>query len=769
MLQRLAGLTIRYRRPVLIAVAVLFAVAGAFGSGTARQLTSGGFTDPGSESVQASRLLEEQFGSGAINIVLLVTADEGTVDDPDVAAAGIDLTERLAAEPGMANVSSYWSYGSVPQLRNADSTKALVVGRIKGDEDAFLARIDDLSDRYSHDIDGATVTVGGFAEVFSEIASTVREDLIRAELIAVPLTLLLLLVVFRSLVAATLPLVIGGLAVVGTLALLRVLSSFTDVSIFALNLTTAMGLGLAIDYSLFIVSRFREELAAGQETGPAVVRTVRTAGRTIAFSALTVAASLSALLIFPIAFLRSFAYAGSVVALFAGLCAVVVLPAILAVLGPRIDAVSIRRKPLKPVQDGAWYRTAQRVMRHPVPVIAIVVALLLLLGAPFLSVKLGQPDDRVLYEEASSRAVSEVLRTEFDAREASAATIVVADTSGAGTGADLDRTIDGYAARLSRVEGVARVDAVTAVFIDGEKVPVPEVLTDRFVAAEGTWMAVVPSVEPVSADGERLVAALRAVDAPFDVAVGGASADLVDSKAAVFSRIPAAMVIIATVTFVLLFLMFGSVIVPLKALVMNALSLTATFGAMVWIFQEGHLSNVLDFTPTGSIDVSTPILNFCIAFGLSMDYEVFLLSRIKEEHDNGADNETAVAVGLERSGRIVTAAAALIAIVFVAFATSRVSFIKLSGVGMALAVLIDAFIIRGTLVPAFMRVAGDLNWWAPKSLRRLHDRIGISEHVDLDGPDDTGDPDAPEGPDRPHGDGPDEDTIDIRDHAGSMT
>jgi RND superfamily putative drug exporter len=605
--------------------------------------------------------------------------------------------------------------------------------------------------------------------VFSEIASTVREDLIRAELIAVPLTLILLLVVFRSLVAAALPLVIGGLAVVGTLALLRVLSSFTDVSIFALNLTTAMGLGLAIDYSLFIVSRFREELAAGQETGPAVIRTVRTAGRTIAFSALTVAASLSALLIFPIAFLRSFAYAGSVVALFAGLCAVVVLPAILAVLGPRIDAVSIRRKPVKAVQDGAWYRIARRVMRHPVPVIAIVVAILLLLGAPFLRVNLGQPDDRVLYEGASSRAVSEVLRTEFDSREASAATVVVEDASAVGTGPVLDRAIDEYASRLSQVDGVARVDAVTAVFIDGEKVPVPEVLTDRFAADEGTWMAVVPSVEPVSADGERLVAALRAVDAPFDVAVGGASADLVDSKAAVFDRVPAAMAIIALVTFVLLFLMFGSLIVPLKALVMNALSLTATFGAMVWIFQEGNLSNLLDFTPTGSIDVSTPILNFCIAFGLSMDYEVFLLSRIKEEHDNGADNETAVAVGLERSGRIVTAAAALIAIVFVAFATSRVSFIKLSGVGMALAVMIDAFIIRGTLVPAFMRVAGELNWWAPKPLRKLHDRIGISEHVDLDGPEDTDDPDGPEPPERPHDDGPGVDAIDLRDHAGSMS
>jgi RND superfamily putative drug exporter len=744
MLERLARFTISRRRLVLVVVVVLFAAAGAYGTGAADSLTSGGFDDPSSESQRASRVLEEQFGSGSLNFVLLVTVDDGSVDDPSIVASGTDLTERLAAEPGVANVSSYWSLGSVPQLRNEDATRALVIGRIVGDEDRILAVIDDLSERYRTDIEGARVEVGGLTEVFREVGETVREDLVRAELIAVPITLLVLLLVFRSLVAAVLPLVIGGLAVVGTLALLRVLTEFTEVSIFALNLTTAMGLGLAIDYSLFIVSRFREELAAGRQTGPAVVRTVRTAGRTIAFSALTVAASLSALLIFPIAFLRSFAYAGSVVAILAGFCAVVVLPALLAVLGPRIDAISVRRRPPKPVEEGTWYRTAQLVMRHPLPVIVAVVAALLLLGAPFLNVNLGQPDDRVLYEGASSRAVSEVLRNEFDAREASGASIVAPDTSAVGTGPALERAIDDYASRLSEVDGVARVDTVTGIFVDGRKNLVPEALTDRFAAEQGTWMNVIPSVEPVSDDGERLVTVLRSVDAPFETLITGVSADLIDSKAAVFSRVPEAMGIIALVTFVLLFLMFGSVIVPLKALVMNVLSLTATFGAMVWIFQEGNLSGVLDFTATGSIDVSVPILTFCIAFGLSMDYEVFILSRIKEEHDTGRDNVTSVALGLERSGRIVTAAAALVAIVFIAFASSRVSFIKLSGVGLALAVLIDAFVIRGTLVPAFMRLAGDLNWWAPGPLRRLHDRFGISESVDLrdeDGQDDRDDQD----------------------------
>jgi RND superfamily putative drug exporter len=514
------------------------------------------------------------------------------------------------------------------------------------------------------------------------------------------------------------------------------------VSVFALNLTTAMGLGLAIDYSLFVVSRYREELAAGFDTEPAIRRTVQTAGRTVAFSATTVAASLCALLVFPVAFLRSFAYAGVAVAALAGLFAVVVLPAMLARLGSRIESLSLRRRPPKPIGEGVWHRVATFVMRRPVPIVTVVIVALLFLGSPFRHVNLARPDDRVLYSSAPARQVSDVLRRDFSSQEAGALAVVAPDTSAAGSGPAATRAIGAYAQKLSLVKGVARVDAVTGVYLHGTPVPVDKSLTERFVSKSGTWMSVVPSVEPNSKAGESVVRSVRDVAAPFPVLVGGQSAELVDSNRSLIDSLPLALGILATITFVLLFLMFGSVVVPMKALVLNLLSLTATFGAMVWIFQQGHLSGLLNFTATGNLDATTPILMFCIAFGLSMDYEVFLLSRIKEEHDAGNDNEAAVARGLERTGRIVTAAAVLISVVFIAFATSRVSFIKLFGLGLALAVLMDAFIIRGTLVPAFMRLAGDANWWAPRWLRRVYDRFGLAESVDLDEPAPRPAPDA---------------------------
>ena len=731
MLTRLATLSIR-RRVLIVALAVVaFAVAGALGGGVASHLSSGGFNDPDAESTRAEDLLAERFGTGSPNLVLLVTADSAEVDSPRVAAAGRALTARLAREADVDDVGSYWSLGSAPPLRSEDSRSALVVARITGTQNEVVQRAEALEERYTGSIDGARVRVGGFAAVFHEVGTTIEEDLVRAEMIALPITLLLLLFIFRGVVAAALPLAIGAVSVVGTFLVLRVLSSLTEVSVFALNLTTAMGLGLAIDYSLFVVSRYREELAAGHEPHAAVVRTVRTAGRTVAFSALTVAASLCALLVFPLAFLRSFAYAGVAVAALAGLCAVVLLPAILALLGHRVDALSLRRRPLEPVGDGIWHRVAVAVMARPVPIATVVIVVLLALGSPFLRIDLGRPDDRVLPTSASSRQVSDALRRDFGSQEAGALAVVAADTAAAGTGAARDRAIDSYAGRLSELAGVARVDAVTGVFLRGQKVPVGPELTRRFEAEGRTWLSVVPSVEPVSDEGERLVRDIRAVEAPFPVAVTGTSAQLADGKAAIFARIPLAIGIIAVITFVLLFAMFGSVVVPLKALVLNLLSLTATFGAMVWVFQDGHLADTLKFTPTGTIDATTPILMFCVAFGLSMDYEVFLLSRIKEEHDAGADNVTSVARGLERTGRIVTAAAALIAVVFAAFATSRVSFIKLFGVGLTLAVIMDALLIRGTLVPAFMRLAGEANWWAPRWMRSVHDRYGISDTVDL--------------------------------------
>ena len=716
MLTALARAVTRHRRLVLLAAVALLVLSAIVGGGVADDLTTGGFADPDAEASRAADVLATEFDQGAANVVLLATAPDG-VDAPAAAAAGLDLTDRLAAEPDVVDVVSYWSLRA-PPLAAADGGQAMVLGRITGSEDHVTERAGELTEAFTGTHDGLTVAVGGTAEVFRQVGETVEADLVRAESIAFPITLLLLLFVFGSVVAALLPLAVGGLAVLGTFLVLSLLTGVTDVSIYALNLTTALGLGLAIDYSLFIVSRYREELAIGQPVRDAVIRTVRTAGRTVLFSGATVAISLAALLIFPQVFMRSFAYAGIAVVGVALLGSVVVLPALLMVLGRRIDSLRVRRTHPAVAGEGRWHRIATTVMRRPLPIATVVVVLLVVLGLPFLRVEFGQADDRVLPVGNAAREVADDLRDGFTGNEAGAATVVARG----------DRDVSGYAAALSQIDGVARVDTVEGSYVDGAPVAPATPASARFAGDDVTWLSVVPSVEPVSPGGERLVGDLRAVDAPFDeVLVGGPSAELVDGKAALFERVPWAIGLIAVVTFVLLFLMFGSLLVPLKALVLNALSLTAMFGAMVWIFQDGNLSRELGFTATGTLDTSMPILMFCMAFGLSMDYEVFLLSRIKEEHDRTGDNTAAVAMGLERTGRIVTAAAALLAIVFIAFATSGVTFIKLVGIGLALAIVMDATLVRATLVPAFMRLAGRANWWAPRPLRRLYERAGIGE------------------------------------------
>ena len=743
MLARLAHTVIRHRKLVLVGSVLLFVLSGAFGGKVSEELSSGGFDDPASESFQADQALLDTFGTGTPNLVLLFTADAGaSVDDLAMRDAGLALTEELAAEPHLTNVVSYWSLDSAPPLKGVDGDRALVLGRIEGTQDEVNERVEDLAG-YQRDGDGYTVGVSGFAQVFKEVGTTIEDDLVRAETIALPITLILLLLVFGSVVSASLPLAIGALSVVGTLAVLRLINLVTEVSIFSLNLTTAMGLGLAIDYSLFVVSRFREELRAGHEPNDAVVRTVRTAGRTVAFSAVTVAASLCALLVFPLSFLRSFAYAGVAVALRAGAFSVVVLPAILAVLGRNVDRLTVLKRSTQANDEGFWHRMAIIVMRRPVAFAVASIAVLLFLGAPFLGIKLSLPDDRVLPEEAQSRQVTDVLREEFSSGEAGSANVVA---QGIGDPAARTAEIDAYAAALAALPGVARVDALTGSYC-GEGMAELGCQPGQLVLAGGdgiypgfasteaggsTYLNVVPDVEPLSPQGEALIADLRATEAPFAVQVTGQSAQLVDTKEALFDKLPLAAAIIALVTFLILFLQFGSVVIPVKAIILNLLSLSATFGAMVGVFQQGNLSGPLDFTATGTLDATTPILMFCVAFGLSMDYEVFLLSRIKEEYDRTGDNQLSVARGLERTGRIVTAAALLIAVVFMAFATSNITFIKLFGIGLTLAVLMDAFLIRGTLVPAFMRMAGEWNWWAPAPLRRLHARIGISEHVDLD-------------------------------------
>ena len=748
MLARLAGTAVRRRRRVLFLAFVAFVLSGAVGGGVAEQLSSGGFEDPDAESTVIEDVLRDEFDTGTPNILLLVEARNGDVNDPAVAQAGLALAEELGAEEfegvGMTDVLSYWSLPPGNPLASDSGSHALVLGRFPDDDNALVNASRQWTEDYTRDDPSSpiTVRVGGFGPVFAEVNETIEADLVRAELIAVPVTLVLLLVVFGSVVAAVLPLAIGAMSVVGTFLVLLIVNQFTEVSVFALNMTTALGLGLAIDYSLFIVSRYREELRAGHEPPEAVRRTVRTAGKTVLFSALTVAASLSALLVFDIAFLRSFAYAGLAVSTLAGLYAIVVLPAMLAALGHRINSLTLWKRSITPTEEGFWHRMAVLVMRRPIPVTAVVLALLFFLGAPSLGMQLGFPDDRVLPEGKPTREVQDVIRKDFSSEEAGAISVVVTDVADpAARAAD----VDAYARALAAVPGVTRVDAETGLYcgsagnvgglpcIPGEPLPV-DAFTPRFSRPTATYLSVVPDVEPLSDAGEDLARAVRDVEPGFDGdrLVGGQSAQLIDSKASLFGDLPLALGIIAVITFALLFLMFGSVVVPIKALVLNLLSLSATFGAMVWVFQDGNGRELLDFTPTGALTATIPVLMFCVAFGMSMDYEVFLLSRIKEEHDHGADNVNAVARGLEKTGRIVTAAALLISVVFLAFATSEVSFIKLFGIGLTLAVLLDAFVIRGTLVPAFMRLAGEANWWSPRWMRGIYERFGISETADLD-------------------------------------
>ncbi|MGH3916818.1 MAG: MMPL family transporter [Pseudonocardiaceae bacterium] len=711
------------RRVLVVSVAIVVLVLGGlFGSGVASSLTSGGFEDPHAESSVAAEVLERDFGRGDANLLLLVTTRAG-VDDPAVTQAGLALTKELADEAGIIDVASYWSQQAAP-LASTDRTQALILGRIVGDEDEVAQRVDQLITTYTRSNDQLDIAVGGSAAVAAQLRDTIEADHTRAQAIAFPVLLVLLLLVFGSVVAALLPLAVGAIAVIGTLAVLQLLTGVTDVSVYALNLATGLGLGLAIDYSLFMVSRFREELAAGRAIDEAVVQTVQTAGRTVAFSGVTVAISLSALLIFPQVFMRSFAYSGIAVVAVAVIGVFIVLPALLAILGHRVDAFRLRRRRVVPAGEGRWHRIAVAVMRRPIPIATGVLAVLLLLGAPFLNVEFGGIDSRVLPAGSQAHLVGEEVRENFAARESAPVTVVVPDS---GDSAADTASIAQYAGELSTVPGVARVDALTGSYISGQRIAANPAAANQ-ADADGTWLSVIPAVEPISPAAKTLVADLRAVDAPFDgVLIGGPSATFVDSQQSLFRLLPVAIGIIAAVTFVLLFLMFGSLLVPTTAIVLTLLSLTATFGAMVWVFQDGHLSGLLGFTATGTLDTSIPILMFCLAFGVSMDYEVFLLSRIKEEYDRTGDNTTAVAMGLARTGGIVTAAAALLATVLIVFATSGVILIKLFGIGLALAVIVDATLIRLCLVPAAMKLAGPANWWLPRPLRRIHPRFISSE------------------------------------------
>jgi RND superfamily putative drug exporter len=699
MIDRLANLAQRRGKRVVIGAVMFSVAAGALGAGVADRLDPYGADDPDTESVQSDDRLEAAGYRDTALVVLIDDADPRT-------AAGRErvesLADQIAADPAVAGVSGYLSTRSDAFI-SADGQATYLAVSLRSTEDD---ETQEASERIAESLGDETgVSVGGPALAQAQVNEQVEEDLRTAELYAFPLLFLLSLLFFRSLVAALLPLLVGGLSIVATMLMLRIASEFGSVSIFALNLVTGLGLGLAIDYSLFIVSRYREEIA---RTGPgleAMRRTLATAGRTVLFSSLTVAGALASLLVFPQRFLYSMGLGGSLVALIAATIALIVLPAVLALLGERVNSLSpafLQRRAARdarPATEGFWYRLSQLVMRFPGRIAAASAALLIALGIPFLSIEFTSVDAQVLPAEASARQVDDRLRSDFPPFQDTPIKVEVTD----GDEAAAERT----ASELERVSGIAAVNP-------------PRALDERTYVIEA-----VSGSAPLSEDSQDLVERIR--DDVEGVAVSGFTASYIDLQDSLVEHLPLVLAIVVVVTFVVLFLMTGSVVLPLKQILMNALGLSATFGLLVLVFQDGRFEGLLGYESQGGLESTQPLLLFAVVFGLSTDYGVFLLARIKEARDGGARDSEAVAVGLERTGRIVTAAAILFSVAIGAFVTSQVIFIKEVGFGTAVAVLIDATIIRALLVPSLMELLGKWNWWAPAPLRRLHRRIGLSE------------------------------------------
>jgi uncharacterized membrane protein YdfJ with MMPL/SSD domain len=685
---------------VLTVTAIVVVAAGAIGASGLDRLDPYAADDPRTESVRADAVLERAGVAAGVDVVALVDTPNGARSRSGrerVAA----VTRLLRADPDVARVVSFEQGGRALVAHDGRSTYLTASFRRGADEhDAGERLIDRLGDRPG-------LKLGGFGIASPQVNEQTAKDLKRAELLVFPFLFLLSFLFFRSVVAALLPLMVGAVAIVLTLFGLRVGSEVGSISVFALNVVTGLGLGLAIDYSLFIVSRYREEVARVGPGSEAIRHTLATAGRTVLFSSLTVAAALGSLLLFPQRFLYSMGIGGVMVALLAGGVALIVLPAVLALLGPRVNALAPRRlqraaeSDARPAESGGWYRLSRAVMRRPGAIAAAAATLLVVAGLPFLGIKFTTVDASVLPPSASARQVDDALKRDFDERRTSPVTLV-AHTS-------REPELDRYLAEVRSTPGVLDVSPA------------------RPAAPGLTLVDVVLGKHALSDESQRAVRELRSLDPPFTVLSRGQTAGIVDLKESLVDHLPAALALLAGSTLVVLFLMTGSVVLPVKALLMNVLTMSAAFGLLVLVFQDGRLEGLLGYTSQGALEATQLIFLFAVAFGLSTDYAVFLLARIKEARDTGLPNGEAVAVGLERTGRIVTAAALLFCVAVGAFATSSIVFIKELGVGTALAVLIDATIVRALLVPALMQLLGDRNWWAPRPLRRLYRRIGLRE------------------------------------------
>ena len=697
MFEKLGGFIVRRRKGVLTIFLLGTLAAGAIGSLAFGKLDSGGYSDPSSESAKATTYIIEKFKVQE-PIITLVVDSQTSVDDAQVALNAAALEKEIGNVKGISKTYSYWSTGGAPTMRSTDGKAGfiLVYADLKSDDfDGFSSLGKIVQEKFDGDYKGLQVYAGGGAVITQAINHRIEKDLFLAESIAIPLTFLLLIFVFGAMVASAMPLFVGVTAILGSFFLIYLLTLFTNVSVFALNLITGLGLGLGIDYALLMVNRFREELHHGKSVEESVITTVATAGKTVFYSGLTVFVTMASLLFFPLNFLKSFGYAGIAVISLAVVGAVIALPALLAILGEKVDKGVVRRSAITPKEDGRWAQTARTVMRRPIPVVIASLTVLGIMALPVVNIAFAQIDSRVL--PASDRAAisSQIIESRFDGLLGSPIEVVVPD------GVGREAEISSFLNEVKGVDGVVRIGALETY---GKDIRVQ----------------VISSVASRSTASERVIHDIRDLDRPNGTLIGGAAADFTDSQDGIANKLPFALGWIALTVLILIFIFTGSIILPLKAIILNALSLCATLGAITWIFIDGHMKWLVgDFTVTGTLDTGSVILVAVVVFGLSMDYELFLLSRIREEHLSGKSNVEAVAVGLQRSARIITAAALLLAVVFATFMISGVTSIKMLGFGVALAVLLDATLVRALLVPALMRLFGERNWWAPKWMQRF--------------------------------------------------
>jgi len=697
MFERLGHSLVKHRKGAVVLFVIGIMVAGGFSSMVFNRLDSAGYSDPKSDSYKVYEYLTNELKLSDPSVVLVVDSGSIDVTDPTITQKGLALEKKIAQEEGVSKTLSFWSSGGEQTLKSSDGKAAYIL--VYGQDEAFSAKGQELGAFFQKNYDGAydglTLYAGGVAVVGNAITKKISEDLKIAELISIPLTFILLTLVFGALAASAMPLIVGVAAILGAFFVLYLFTLFTNVSIYALNLTTGMGLGLGIDYALLMVNRFREELHRGKSVEDSIVTTMGSAGKTVFYSGMTVLVTLLSLTFFPLPFLKSFGYAGVSVVALAVVGALVGLPPILALMGSNIDKGVVRRSAIVPKEDGRWARTARLVMKRPVGAVALSLLILGVMAAPITNIKFSQGDSRMLPADNKAAVATALQADRFLGQTGNPIEIIVID------GSDKLEEITAYAAKISQVDGIVAVLPPVTIGNDVRVVAYQEML-------------------PRTPDSQALIHDVRKVVSPEGTLVGGVAADYTDSQDGIARTLPWALGWIILSVLVLIFIFTGSIILPIKAVLLNFLSLGATMGALTWVFIDGNLQWLIgSFTVTGTLDTSIVILIAVVVFGLSMDYELFLLSRIREEHLAGKSNVESVAVGLQRSARIITAAAMLLAVVFAAFITSGVTSIKTMGFGVALAVILDATIVRGLLVPALMRLFGERNWWAPKWMQRF--------------------------------------------------